>query len=274
MKLSISTFVYFNYSLEDTVKRISQCGYHGVEIWGGRPHAYRNDLSGEEIINLRGLIEKSGMEISAFIPAQFRYPTCLCSPNHKVREDSVAYIMDSIITSVELGCRKVSICPGHTLHGQDLDKGIMQLRKSVEELHEFAYKKDVILYIEPAHRFESDLILTVKDGVDFISELGLDNLGIVMDTGHCHVNNESLTECVSLLKDFHFHVHIDDNLGTSDDHKVPGEGNINFLPFFKELKAIGYDGYLTVELGWNYTLEPDRAAINSREIIESLLIEA
>ena len=273
MKTSISTFVYFNYTLEETVKRISQCGYQGVEIWGGRPHAYRNDLSGEEIINLRGLIEKSGMEISAFIPAQFRYPTCLCSPNSRIREDSVSYIKDSIVTSVAFGCHRISICPGHTLHGQGYDNGMAQLKKSVKELHEFAYSKDVILYIEPAHSFESDLLLTIKDGVDFISELDLDNLGIVLDTGHCHVNNESLPECVSLIKDFHFHIHLDDNMGGSDDHKVPGEGNINFLPFFKELKNIGYDGYLTVELGWNYTLEPDKAAIASREKIESLLLE-
>ena len=103
--------------------------------------------------------------------------------------------------------------------------------------------------------------------------LDLENLGIVMDTGHCFVNKESLVECVSLLKSFPYHIHIDDNHGLSDDHKIPGEGEINFLPFFKELKKNGYDGFLTVELGWNYTLEPDSAAIKSRQEIESLLCE-
>ncbi len=271
MRLSISTFLYFNYTIEETVKRISQNGYQGIEIWGGRPHVYRKDLSDEELTNLRSLIEESGLEISAFIPAQFRYPSSLCSPNEKVREDSVSYIKDSIITSDKLGCHKVSICPGHTLCGQGYENGVMQLRKSVQELHDFAHKKDVILFVEPAHRFESDLILTIKEGIDFISELDLDNLGIVMDTGHCHVNNESLTECISLLSNTNFHIHIDDNHGESDDHKIPGEGNINFLPFLKELKGIGYKGYLTVELGWNYTQEPDKAALKSREEIESVL---
>lgn len=273
MKISISSFVYYNYSLEEAIKRISACGYQGIEIWGGRPHAYRNDLTDDEIFNLRELMEKSQLEISAFIPAQFRYPTSLCSQNRRIREDSVNYIKDSIVTSIKLGCHKVSICPGHTLYGQGYENGIEQLSTSIRELQKFASVKDVTLLIEPAHRFESDLILTIKEGMDFITELGLDNLGVAMDTGHCFVNKESLVESVSLLQSVPYHIHIDDNHGTSDDHKVPGEGAIDFLPFFQELKKNGYDGFLTVELGWNYTMEPDQAATKSRTEIESLLRE-
>ena len=53
MRISISSFVYYNYSIEETVKRISGCGYQGIEIWGGRQHAYRNDLTEVEILQLR-----------------------------------------------------------------------------------------------------------------------------------------------------------------------------------------------------------------------------
>jgi fructoselysine 3-epimerase len=273
MKLSISTFVYYNYSIEEATKRISECGYQGIEIWGGRPHAYRSDLSDDEIRGLRKIIDDSHLEISAFIPAQFRYPTSLCSGNTKIRNESVAYIKESMATALKLGCSKVSICPGHTLYGQGYDNGMTCLTASVLEIYKYASKNNITLLIEPAHRFESDLILTVKDGIDFISKLGLENLGIVMDTGHGFVNKESLAECVTLLKGMPYHIHIDDNHGTSDDHKVPGEGVIDFLPFLKQLKMNGYNGFMTVELGWNYTLEPDAAAKKSRQNIESLLHE-
>lgn len=273
MRISISSFVYYNYSIEEAVKRISSCGYQGIEIWGGRQHAYRNDLTEAEISKLQRLMEESQIEVSAFIPAQFRYPTCLCSPNPRIREDSVAYIKDSIDTSLKLGCNRVSICPGHTLYGQGYDDGIAQLTASIRELHGYANIKDVEILIEPAHRFESDLILTIEDGIDFISKLDLENLGIVMDTGHCFVNRESLVDCVSLLKGVPYHIHIDDNNGVSDQHKIPGEGELDFLPFLKELKKSNYDGFLTVELGWDYTLEPDQAAIKSKQNIESLIRE-
>lgn len=271
MRTSLSSFVYYNYSLQETVKRVSACGYDGIEIWGGRQHAYRNDLSGTEISELRRLMERSGLEVSAFIPAQFRYPTCLCSPNPMIRADSVAYIKDSINTSLSLGCNRVSLCPGHTLHGQGYDDGMAQLIASVRELNDYAYPREVELLIEPAHRFESDLILTVQDGLDFISKLDLEKLGIVMDTGHCSVNRESMADCVSLLQGIPNHIHIDDNNGESDQHKIPGEGELDFLPFLRQLKKSNYSGYLTVELGWDYILDPDQAAIKSRQNIETLM---
>ncbi|NPA37744.1 MAG: xylose isomerase, partial [Chlorobi bacterium] len=36
MKLSYSTKQYFNYSLDETIRRGAKIGYPGVEIWGGR----------------------------------------------------------------------------------------------------------------------------------------------------------------------------------------------------------------------------------------------
>jgi len=271
MKLSQSTFLYFNYPLEEAINRLSIHGYAGVEIWGGRSHAYYKDISETEAANIRGLIDKYEMEISAFIPAQFRYPTCLCSPNPGIRKDSVQYIKDSIVTSLSLGCNKVSLCPGHTLYGQGYNNGMRQLTESLKELLEFAADKNVVLFIEPAHRFESDLIVTVEDGVRLINDLDTGNLGIVMDTGHCFVNKESLVDCVSLLKDIPFHIHIDDNRGLSDDHLIPGEGEICFIPFLQSLKKMSYKGFLTAELGWGYTVEPDAAAYKCRMAMKSLL---
>ena len=47
MKFSQSSFVYLNYPLQEAIRRLHQYGYQGVEIWGGRPHAYRHDLDDE-----------------------------------------------------------------------------------------------------------------------------------------------------------------------------------------------------------------------------------
>ncbi len=274
MKLSMSTFVYFNYPLEETVKRLAGHGYQGVDLWGGRPHAYCEDITAEKAAKLKALIKKLGMQIPCFIPAQFRYPTCLCSPDEGVRAASVEYIKKSITASLSLGCKNVSLCPGHTLYGQGYERGMEALAASVKELWEFAGEKGATLLMEPAHAFETDLIVTVADCVRFIKNYSFDGMGIVLDTGHCFVNKESLVDCVSLLEDIPFHIHLDDNAGLSDDHKIPGEGNIGFVPFLKALQEIGYDGFLTLELGWGYTPEPDAAAYKSRKVVESLLQEA
>lgn len=275
MKLSISTKLYFNYTLEESIKRVAKLGYPGIEIWGGRPHAYYRDMGEDEISAVRKAIENSGLEISGFIPAQFGYPTSLCSPVGSIRSDSVEYIRRSMDVSVSLGCKKVSLCPGRTLYGQGYANGMKQLTASMDELVNDALKKDVLLLIEPAHMYESDLILTVEEGIRFIRERNYPNMGIALDTGHCHVNRESLVDSLDQLRknQVPFHIHLDDNNGMSDQHKIPGEGNINFVPFLQALIETGYDGFLTVELGFDYTINPDAAAYQSKKNVLSLMGE-
>jgi MFS family permease len=53
----------------------------------------------------------------------------------------------------------------------------------------------------------------------------------------------------------------------------PVAGYISDILSRKVVIKNGYDGFLTVELGWNYTMEPDLAATKSRHEIESLLRE-
>ena len=53
MKLSYSTKLYYNYRLEDTIKRAAKIGYPGVEIWGGRPHAYYKDMDSTNVFSIK-----------------------------------------------------------------------------------------------------------------------------------------------------------------------------------------------------------------------------
>ncbi|NLO01433.1 MAG: sugar phosphate isomerase/epimerase [Bacteroidales bacterium] len=276
MKLSVSTKLYFNYTLEETINRVAAHGYPGIEIWGGRPHAYYRDMDDESISVVKRALGKNGLEVSGFIPAQFGYPTSLCSPLQSIRKDSIEYIKNSIDTSLSLGCKKVSLCPGRTLYGQGYTKGMQDLISSLDQLVEYSLKKGVLLLLEPAHMYESDLVLTIEDGVRLIREQKYPNMGIALDTGHCHVNKESLTDSLLIMNSNNIpvHIHLDDNNGLSDQHKIPGEGTINFIPFLQVLNKSGYDGFLTVELGFDYTADPDAAAYKSKKAVLALLDEA
>ncbi|NQS90234.1 sugar phosphate isomerase/epimerase [Patescibacteria group bacterium] len=242
-----------------------------LKYGGGRPHAYRDDLTEAELKDIRSLIEGKGLEVSAFIPAQFRYPTSLVNPKKKIREDSINYIKESFDTAIALGTYKVTVCPGHTLYDQSLESAWQLLKESLEALLEHAQKYDITLLLEPAHRMESDLIITVDDALKMIKEIKSNKIGIVLDTGHVAVNKESLKDCVRKLNESKsiFHIHIDDNNGLMDEHLIPGRGEINFIPFLKELRKIEYKEFLTVELGFQYTINPDSAVYESREFILS-----
>jgi len=269
MKFAQSSFVYFNYSLQDAIQRLAQFGYDGIEIWGGRPHMYRHDLD-DQVDALTRLLAQSHLTVCNFIPAQFRYPSILCSLNETVRRESVEYIKSAMDNATRVGAPSVSVCPGMTLHGESIEQGWAQLRKSLIEVLEYAEKKNLRVLIEPAHAWETTLILTVDDALRMIAEIKSPRLGVLLDTGHAHVNGEDLGDAIRKLKNVPLHIHIDDNDGASDSHHIPGAGKMDYAPFVRALKEIGYTGFISAELGFQYTLAPDVAVQQSLVALRAL----
>jgi fructoselysine 3-epimerase len=269
MRFSQSSFVYFNHPLKQAIRRLRQFGYQGIEIWGGRPHMYRHDLD-DELDAIRALLDEYEMAVPNFIPAQFRYPSILCSANKAVRRDSVRYIMDAMDNALRLGAPSVSLCAGMTLEGESLEQGWKNLRQSIVELLDYTEGTNLRLLIEPAHKAESTLILTVADGLRMIHEIQSERLGICLDTGHANVNGEDLAQVVNACRDIPFHIHIDDNRGDNDAHMIPGEGSINYTPFVQALEEINYRGFVSAELGFQYTLEPDAAVQKTQTVLREM----
>jgi protein FrlC len=271
MKTSLSSFLFFNYTLTDAIIHTAQAGFEGIDIWGGRPHAYRRDLSPDDILRLRQVLQNEGLVVASFIPAQFRYPTSLCSPLETIRADSILYIQDSIVTAAALGAPLVSICPGHTLHGQSKEDGMLRLAESLRKIAEYAAKFDLRVAIEPADAYETDLLLTCSATLDFVNQLDYPNLGVLLDNGHAFVVDEQPEQALRELENKLFHVHLDDNNGKRDQHLIPGDGTFDFPPFIRALEEIGYDGFLGIELGWDYTIDPVPVSKLAYKRVQALL---
>lgn len=257
MKISLSSFVYFNYGLPEAISATAAAGYDGIDIWGGRPHAYRRDLSPEDIAMLHGLLESASLGLASLIPAQFRYPSSLCSPIETIRRDSIAYIQDGVELAAALGAPLVSVCPGHSLHGQGIEHARAALHDSLGEIAAYAAGRQIRIAIEPADRYETDLMHSTLDALKTVDALGFENLGVLLDTGHDLIAGQPAAEAVAALGDRLFHVHVDDNYGERDQHLVPGEGRYDFRGLIEALDRVGYEGYLAAELSWDYTVDPD-----------------
>ena len=269
MRFAQSSAVYFNYSLQHAIKDLHALGYDGIEIWGGRPHMYRHDLD-EQMGEIVALLRECEMEVCNFIPAQFRYPSVLCSDNEAVRADSVAYIKDAMDNAVKVGSPAVSLCPGMTLFDRDVAAGWKQLARSLSEIAEYNHDKGLQLLIEPAHRFETNLILTIEDCLRMIDELKSDSFGVLLDTGHCHVNGEAFEQVIPLCKGRSLHIHLDDNNGDSDAHLIPGKGGVDFAALAEALREIDYDGFVSAELGGAYIMDPTAACAKTLPILREM----
>ena len=73
-------------------------------------------------------------------------------------------------------------------------------------------------------------------------------LKVHLDFGHANMGTDSHEVFCHKLGKHIKHVHFSDNRSTADHHMPLGVGNINWKNAVKSLKAIGYDGTITLEV--------------------------
>ena len=82
-------------------------------------------------------------------------------------------------------------------------------------------------------------------------EVGLQNLGVVIDYGHALIGGENPAESVALAAKYNrlFHIHLNDNYRRFDDDMIIG--SVSFwetLEFFYQLDRVGYDGWYVIDV--------------------------
>jgi sugar phosphate isomerase/epimerase len=76
-----------------------------------------------------------------------------------------------------------------------------------------------------------------------------------IDVSHLHLAKVAPAE-LRRLKGKAIHVHISDCDGKRHGDLSPGRGVVDFVPYLREIKALGIDGAISIEL--EYSPEPDR----------------
>ena len=260
MKLGTATSVLYLYAIEDAIPLVARAGYDGIDIWGGRPHVYRQDLSVDELKSLRQLIQDHGLSISSFMPAFYRYPHSLSNPNPKVRQDSIDYMRQCIDNAAILGAPIVLVVPDLSLYGQTKVASLQRMIESIDVVARYASPYDLKLGIEVLYVDETDLVNNADDALGIINQLGHANLGVVLDTGTLNLTKEPPEEIFAKLNSLVLQVHVNDNQGGhTQQNLIPGEGTYDFLGLIQVLKEHAYSGFLSAELSKEYAQEPEAA---------------
>ena len=114
--------------------------------------------------------------------------------------------------------------------------------ESIREVSEYAGSCGVTLGLEPINRFEIYLLNTTQDARRFIEDVNHPACKMMIDAHHIHLEEKSVTKAIETSGDLLAHVHISEN-----DRSTPGSGNVSWDEVFDTLKAINYDGWLTIE---------------------------
>jgi sugar phosphate isomerase/epimerase len=87
----------------------------------------------------------------------------------------------------------------------------------------------------------------VKDILWILGAMETVEVGVCVDTGHAHLAGE-LSTVAHKLSSHLWMVHASDNWGRSDDHLAPGEGEINWDHFLRQLADVRFTGTVILEI--------------------------
>ncbi|HKB03412.1 MAG TPA: sugar phosphate isomerase/epimerase family protein [Gemmataceae bacterium] len=133
--------------------------------------------------------------------------------------------------------------------------------RNVRALGDYAANLDlqIALELEP---FQLSLLNNVDNMVRFIDEVNHPAVRANIDVSHLQLAKVAPEE-LRRLKGKAIHVHISDCDGKIHGDLPPGRGVVNFGPYLKEIKDLGIDGAVSIEL--EYSPEPAKIAEWVRE---------
>lgn len=93
------------------------------------------------------------------------------------------------------------------------------------------------------------MICATTDGlIELVDTLNSPHVGICWDFGHANLTRESQPDSLRRVGKRLKATHVQDNMGTSDEHTLPFRGNIPWEEIMPVLAEIGYQGDFTYEI--------------------------
>ncbi|MEM7047932.1 MAG: sugar phosphate isomerase/epimerase family protein [Pseudomonadota bacterium] len=112
----------------------------------------------------------------------------------------------------------------------------------IEKAAALAAEYDLRLGIEPCNRYETHLMNTAQQAVDYIERVEADNLFIHLDTYHMHIEETSYHLAFTQAAPYLDYVHLSES-----NRGIPGCGMIDWDQVMGALKTIDYKSSLTLE---------------------------
>jgi sugar phosphate isomerase/epimerase len=227
-------------SFEEKLAKAARWGAHGIELMTTQPA----NLDRQRIL---AALQANRLEVAAIASGGLSFSLGLtllhADPQTAARANQALYALidlahDLNAPLVTIGSfrGRLSACPGD---------GRGRLADILRQAAAYAQDHGVRLVLEPLNRYESDLIATAAQGLEFLDEVGHPALGLLLDTYHVNIEERSWSEPFLLLARLGklWHVHLGDN-----NRLPPGQGLIDFPAIVGALRQAGYHGYLSAEL--------------------------
>ncbi|KXA91220.1 hypothetical protein AKJ63_01775 [candidate division MSBL1 archaeon SCGC-AAA259D18] len=119
------------------------------------------------------------------------------------------------------------------------DRSVESWRQVIKTAEDY----DVKCTVEVVNRFEQFILNTAAEGIEFVERVDSPNLGILLDTYHMNIEEDSIPEAIEKAGDKLFHLHVGEN-----NRKPPGRGgHIQWDSIRKALDKIDFGRGIVME---------------------------
>jgi D-psicose/D-tagatose/L-ribulose 3-epimerase len=243
MKFGVNTFVWVSpcttASVHDLAPKARGMGFDILEISCEDPGLIDTRA-------VRAELDQNGLK--GIICGAFGPDRNICSSNSQYVANAKTYMRWLIDAAVVVGA-PVVVGPMYSAVGKDhLEEDAARQAEwdraveGVREMAVYAGDKGIRLALEPLNRFETDMINIAAQGLDFLDQVGMPNVGLHLDTFHMHLEERSSAAAIRKVSDRIFHFHACEN-----DRGVPGTGQVHWQEVAVALKQVKYDGAVVIE---------------------------
>ena len=243
------TEVYFG-DIFFTVCKVGEDG----EVLFNDPESSIVARSDDELLRIRHIVEEAGLAVGGA-----HFLQMLPAPG--LPAEAIFPLHERLMEMAEvMGLSRLTTHAGWQIHTGMLHIDVDDAKVHADNL--IAYRNlcrqaaecGINIAIESACQSWSWLDESAENLIEFIREVGEDNLGVCLDAGHCHVAGLDIPDFVrqlgSLLTETHFH----DNFGRCspefhkcDLHNPIGTGSIDWREIILAMLDINYSGIITFE---------------------------
>jgi len=230
-----------------------------VEGATGVEPVYPQDIRGMSLDSLNQILAENNIAASSVnvnIKGEPKFHQgALTSIDPVIRAEAVQYVKSGMDWAADLGVNLVTVCPLADGHDYPFEINYTQAWNwMVDGLGEAAaHRPDVKLSVEYKQSEPRAKVIVPNAGVvlHLCDQIGLDNVGLTVDTGHALYTGESPAQAISMAANANrlFLVHINDNYRNWDWDLMPGTVNYwDWVETMLVLDEAGYDGWLVSDV--------------------------
>ncbi|MDO4339210.1 MAG: sugar phosphate isomerase/epimerase family protein [Eubacteriales bacterium] len=119
-----------------------------------------------------------------------------------------------------------------------LERSIDSMRQIIKTAEDYG----VVYCVEAVNRFESVLINTAAEAVDYVKRVDSKNIGVLLDTYHMNIEENNIGDAIRYAGDYLVNFHTGEN-----NRRAPGRGHLDWDEIFQALKDVNYKGRIVSE---------------------------